>query len=329
MNGNRVEIRFRNAQFLVLFNRILAFMIAAIVLRFKRKHSNRRSIVSSIKINHSSSIETNHRSLPPYYLYVFCSLSNIMSSWCQYEALKYVSFPAQVLSKGCKMIPTMLMNSLMIGKKQKREEWFFALMISFGMTIFLLNEKRQTSSDLIGKFYHQFDPNLEQFQYSFLSGVIILILYLTFDSFTSNWQQSLFDQYHSLTSFDMMFAVNLFSVLFTSISLMKQHDFWPILSILVENPVLLRDCIILSICSAAGQLFIFYTISKFGAIIFTLIMTLRQALAILLSCLIYSHQISSLGFVGILIIFGSLLTKYYQKFRMKKQPKSKSNQNVL
>lgn len=32
----------------------------------------------------------------PLYKYVFCSLSNIMSSWCQYEALKYVSFPMQV-----------------------------------------------------------------------------------------------------------------------------------------------------------------------------------------------------------------------------------------
>lgn len=33
----------------------------------------------------------------PLYKYAFCSLSNIMSSWCQYEALKYVSFPTQVV----------------------------------------------------------------------------------------------------------------------------------------------------------------------------------------------------------------------------------------
>ena len=28
--------------------------------------------------------------------YSYCSLSNILSSWCQYEALKYISFPTQV-----------------------------------------------------------------------------------------------------------------------------------------------------------------------------------------------------------------------------------------
>ena len=47
------------------------------------------------------------------------------------------------------------------------------------------------------------------------------------------------------------------------------------------------DCVILSICSAVGQLFIYYTISQFGAVVFIIIMTLRQALAILLSCIIY------------------------------------------
>ncbi len=35
----------------------------------------------------------------PLFKYSFCSFSNIMSSWCQYEALKYVSFPTQVLAK--------------------------------------------------------------------------------------------------------------------------------------------------------------------------------------------------------------------------------------
>ena len=36
----------------------------------------------------------------PFYKYSFCSFSNILSSWFQYEALKFVSFPTQVLAKG-------------------------------------------------------------------------------------------------------------------------------------------------------------------------------------------------------------------------------------
>ena len=35
--------------------------------------------------------------MKPFCRYSYCSLSNILSSWCQYEALKYISFPTQVL----------------------------------------------------------------------------------------------------------------------------------------------------------------------------------------------------------------------------------------
>lgn len=293
-----IIIKFRNAQFLVLINRVLAFIIAVIVLLYQQNYQ-------STTTKRKSFFRTKQ---PPFYLYMYCSLSNIMSSWCQYEALKYVSFPAQVLSKGCKMIPTMIMNQIVMGRAQKREEWLFAITISFGMSIFMLNEKQESH-------LHVNETMNDSFTFSsFLSGIIILVLYLTFDSFTSNWQQSLFDQYRSLTSLHMMAAVNFYSILFTSVSLLQQSDFFPAMSLLFANPSLMWDCIILSICSACGQLFIFHTISTYGAIIFTLIMTLRQAFAILLSCFIYSHSITWFGLLGIVIIFASIFFKTYRKF---------------
>lgn len=35
----------------------------------------------------------------PLWEYSFPSVANMLSSWCQYEALKYVSFPTQVTTK--------------------------------------------------------------------------------------------------------------------------------------------------------------------------------------------------------------------------------------
>ena len=49
--------------------------------------------------------------------------------------------------------------------------------------------------------------------------------YMAFDSFTSNWQGELFSQY-KMTSVQMMTGVNLFSCLFTSISLIEQGSFF-------------------------------------------------------------------------------------------------------
>lgn len=44
----------------------------------------------------------------------------------------------------------------------------------------------------------------------------------------------------------------------------------------LQHPSFVVDCTILSISSAIGQLFIFYTISSFGPVVFTIMMTIRQ-----------------------------------------------------
>ena len=41
--------------------------------------------------------------------YSYCSLSNILSSWCQYEALKYISFPTQVLWANSEVFSTLVL----------------------------------------------------------------------------------------------------------------------------------------------------------------------------------------------------------------------------
>ena len=75
--------KFTNSQFLVFMNRISAFVVAGVVI----------------------SVKTQPRHLAPGYKYSFSSFSNIMSSWFQYEALKFVSFPTQVIAKSTKVIP--------------------------------------------------------------------------------------------------------------------------------------------------------------------------------------------------------------------------------
>lgn len=51
------------------------------------------------------------------YEYSFPSISNLLSSWCQYESLRYVSFPAVTLFKSFKLAPVMAMGKF-LGNKQ-------------------------------------------------------------------------------------------------------------------------------------------------------------------------------------------------------------------
>ena len=48
----------------------------------------------------------------------------------------------------------------------------------------------------------------------------------------------------------------------------------------LQFPAFVSDCVILSLCSAVGQIFIYHTISTFGPVVFTIIMTIRQVIIV-------------------------------------------------
>lgn len=55
--------------------------------------------------------------MAPIYSYAAVSLSNIVATTCQYEALKYVSFPVQTLGKCAKMFPVMVWGYFILKKR--------------------------------------------------------------------------------------------------------------------------------------------------------------------------------------------------------------------
>jgi adenosine 3'-phospho 5'-phosphosulfate transporter B2 len=118
----------------------------------------------------------------------------------------------------------------------------------------------------------------------------------------------------------MMAGVNFFSVIFTTASLVEQGGFVESMAFMARHPEFLWHSVILSICSAVGQLFIFYTISEFGAVTFTIIMTVRQGFAILLSCIIYAHPVTIVGLFGILVVFTAMFLRiHYGRLAKKKK----------
>ena len=92
---------FSDSQFLVFLNRWSALVLAGSLLWLTRADRARPPAerLSSFSSPSSSGSITGHVSVPvaqpPFALYLYSSLANIVSSWMQYEALKYVSFPTQ------------------------------------------------------------------------------------------------------------------------------------------------------------------------------------------------------------------------------------------
>lgn len=205
--GNGKYSNFTNSQYLVFANRLLAFLMSLLVLQYQQHLT----------------IGGRHRA--PLYKYSYASLSNILSAWFQYEALKYVNFPTQVLAKSCKIIPVMLMGRLVSRTRYECYEYFTALLISLGMIMFMIGS--MDNDDNSSRMSHVKSGSLTA------TGLLLLSMYMLFDSFTANWQDNLFREYR-MTPLQMMSGVNLFSTLFTAASLNLQGGFMESFQFIIE-----------------------------------------------------------------------------------------------
>ena len=280
-DGTLLEVKFDNSQFLVFMNRLLALVVAGVYILIAKQPQH----------------------TAPLYKYSYSSFSNIMSSWCQYEALKFISFPTQVLCKASKMIPVMIMGKAVSGKTYPYSEYFIAVCLSFGTTLFLMSHN---------------SGHDQSARPTTLVGLFILFGYMVFDSFTSNWQSELFKQ-HGMSSVQMMFGTNLFSSLFTLCSLLQTGGLLSSAAFTMRHPAFLSHIFILSSTSAFGQLFIFYTINSFGPVVFVIIMTVRLILSIVLSCIIYQHSLALQAMIGIVIVFGAVALRIYFRYQARKE----------
>ena len=111
-----------------------------------------------------------------------------------------------------------------------------------------------------------------------------------------------------MSPYQMMAGINLFSATFTLMSLLISGEMWYSLAFASAHPKAMVHMTVLSLCGACGQLLIFYTIKKFGPLVFTIIMATRQLIATILSAFIYGHHIGLGGLLGASIVFGTVAT---------------------
>ena len=279
--------RFPSAAFCVFSNRFLAVIVAMIAVRIKH-----------------GSVFGNNKA--PLSAFTPCAISNTMSSWSQYASLKYVSFPVQTVFKSSKIIPVMLVGKVLKGAVYPWAQYGEAFLITTGVAIFSVYSKsptRETQTTLLGP--------------------IFLLLYIIFDSFTSQWQDRVYSTYgrENVDPYQMMLGVNVSAITITTIGLIVTGDFPVVYEFLLANPDAFAYNVLTAITSASGQLCIFYTIKEFGPIVFTIIMTTRQIFSVCLSAVVFKHTISSNAIFGAALVFSVLFYQIRRKYyaRLAKQ----------
>mmetsp|Transcript_4244 Transcript_4244/g.10973 ORF Transcript_4244/g.10973 Transcript_4244/m.10973 type:complete len:134 (-) Transcript_4244:97-498(-) len=121
-------------------------------------------------------------------------------------------------------------------------------------------------------------------------------------------------RYKATTSLDMMCWMNFFTGLLLSGYMFGFTTIGQELSsFLLTHPKASYDVLVFCICGAVGQLFIFITINKFGALTLTLVTTTRKFFSILISSVFLGSTLVGQQWLGVVLLFTGLFWNIQMK----------------
>lgn len=226
------------------------------------------------------------------------SLSYLTAMTCSNSALQYVSYPFQALAKSCKMVPVMLANVSLGGVRYSALEFAVVLMITGGVVGFSL-AKQAAAGSIVGD--------------SSAFGMGLLFASLCLDGVTSS-SQKLFSEEFRPSSYFLMAAMNLFSCLYVAPAAALTGEAAAALAYVQEHPALLYDIVAFSMCSAFGQLFIFYSVVNLGPLATTTITTTRKFFTVLVSVFLFpENELNARQWAAVLLVFSGLAIELAHK----------------
>lgn len=167
-----------------------------------------------------------------------------------------------------------------------QNDYLSAGMLTLGCTLFVL------TGDIIAPTVEH--RSLEENAWSFTTvGLCLLAVFMVFDGLTCTSQDKLFASYE-MHSCNQLLYTAAWSAAFSALFLLGSGQLLAAVAFVHRHPTSLWLMLMQSAVSTAVQLFIVFTIKQYGALNFAIMMTLRQYLSIVLSCLVFQHKLSSM-----------------------------------
>mmetsp|Transcript_14257 Transcript_14257/g.20499 ORF Transcript_14257/g.20499 Transcript_14257/m.20499 type:complete len:510 (+) Transcript_14257:2-1531(+) len=236
-------------------------------------------------------------SIPPA-RFAILGMTSMGSTFCSVRSLRYVIYPIQVLAKSCKPVPVMIMGALM-GKKYPLRKYLNVCMIVMGVALFMGggHEKKGNGNGVDADSASQ------------LVGIVLLFVSLCFDGGTGAYEDKLMAVHH-VGPFDLMYNIQLGKTILAGIGLLVLNQVHVFLQMCQDMGFLL---IALGLSGALGQVFIFVTIAKFGALTCSIIGLARKVTTLVASILFYGHSLSGTQFSGLLVAVTAMVLNFWGK----------------
>lgn len=142
-----------------------------------------------------------------------------------------------------------------------------------------------------------------------LFGILLLFISLCFDGGTGAYEDKLMSV-HSVQPFDLMYNIQLGKTILAGVGLLVLNQVHVFIAMIQEMGLVL---VLLGLSGALGQVFIFITIAKFGALTCSIIGLARKVTTLVASIYFYGHSLNVIQFSGLVLSVASMVMNFWGK----------------
>ena len=238
----------------------------------------------------------------PQKYYASSALTYLLAMVSSNMALRWVTYPTQVVAKSAKPIPVMLLGVLIGRKSYSLQKYMYVFVIVLGVVLFMFEEGRINKS--------QEHESL---------GMVLVLLSLSMDGLTGAIQERMRAS-AAPSAQQMMLAMNGWSTVIIGAALVLTGEAVSFVGFAVKYPQMLTHLASLALAGAFGQLFIFMMVSHYGPLPCSIVTTTRKFFTVLFSVIWFGNSLTNRQWFGAILVFVGLFADMFGK---KPPPKPK------
>lgn len=203
-------------------------------------------------------------------------------------ALRWITYPTQVIAKSSKPIPVLLFGVLLAHKRYTVQKYLFVLMIVVGVIMFIYKDGKAKDGDGNNHI-----------------GLILIGLSL----FSDGVLGAIEDRMRAATkpsTFNLMFSINFYSAIFLAIGTVLTGEISNFFVFASKYPDVYMKIGSAAVVGSFGQVFIFMMISEFGPLPCSIVTTTRKFFTVLISVLFMGNPLSTRQMIATVIVFAAL-----------------------
>lgn len=217
-------------------------------------------------------------------------------------ALNYINFPTKVVFRSCKLIPTMMVASVLNKKVFSSVEYACALAVCAGLVFFAAADWQLTPS---------FHP----------VGLVLVGLSVCADSTLPNGQERLFNMGSS--RLEVTFFTNFFTLICMTITTYISGDLVGILQFAIKDHQLAIYMGVYTFIAYIAISFHMSVVKRFGGVAAVVLATGRKGMTLVLSFILFPKAFSIYYVVGAVLVLGGLLLSSLFKIRSRNKEKGR------